>query len=363
MAVIHRPVIDSKASQFLSLMVIAFATTVVGTRFYLEATGYPQIGNATFHFAHALWGGLLQLIAALLLLIFVNRWVYSLSAILAGVGIGLFVDEVGKFITQRNDYFFPLAAPIIYVVFLLTLLVFLVVRRRSSHDAKSDVYQVLRELEEVLEDDLSESERTALLQRLHRVSRQTTRPDLAELAGHLTVFLNSEIVKIVPERQLAVQRFVNRLSQLENRFISHTLARRVLIAIYLMNAIYTVFSLIILLAVISGNQSALPQVLGEIILTQANVTGEVSLTWYLVMTALHLGTGLLLLFGLGAFVAQRDRQAIVLGTISLVITLTFINTLSFYFHQFSILLNSIYSFVALLALQRYRDRFLRGDQV
>ncbi len=40
-----------------------------------------------------------------------------------------FTDEVGKSITQQNDYFYPLAASIIYVVFLLTLVWFLHVRR------------------------------------------------------------------------------------------------------------------------------------------------------------------------------------------------------------------------------------------
>jgi hypothetical protein len=34
---------------------------------------------------------------------------------------GLFVDEVGKFITQKNDYFLPLAAPIVYASLLLIL--------------------------------------------------------------------------------------------------------------------------------------------------------------------------------------------------------------------------------------------------
>ena len=44
---------------------------------------------------------------------FRGSFVYLLSALLAGVGIGLFIDEVGKFITAENDYFYPAAAPII----------------------------------------------------------------------------------------------------------------------------------------------------------------------------------------------------------------------------------------------------------
>jgi hypothetical protein len=77
-------------------MVVSFGVSVVGTRLYLEATGYPQIGNGTLHIAHVLWGGLLLFLALAVFLTFANRWSYSASAILGGAGVGLFIDEVGK---------------------------------------------------------------------------------------------------------------------------------------------------------------------------------------------------------------------------------------------------------------------------
>ena len=126
----RRMVTGRNAAWYMLTMVVAFAITVVGTRLYLDITGYPQLGNSTFHFAHALWGGMLQVIAAILTLIYLNEWVFSLAAILAGVGIGLFIDEIGKFITQSSDYFFPLAAPIIYVAFILFVFAYLYIRRQ-----------------------------------------------------------------------------------------------------------------------------------------------------------------------------------------------------------------------------------------
>ena len=73
----RRIVTGRKAEWYMLTMVIAFAITVVGTRLYLDITGYPQLGNSTFHFAHALWGGLLQVIAAVLMLIYLNEWVFQ----------------------------------------------------------------------------------------------------------------------------------------------------------------------------------------------------------------------------------------------------------------------------------------------
>jgi hypothetical protein len=46
--------------------------------------------------------------------------------------MGLFIDEVGKFMTQTNDYFFPAAAPIIYGFLLLTVLLYLQVAKRAN---------------------------------------------------------------------------------------------------------------------------------------------------------------------------------------------------------------------------------------
>ena len=120
------------AERYLLVTIISFAFSVSITRFFLELTGYPQIGGSELHIAHVLWGGVLLFIGGLFPLIFVNKRAFDLSAFFSGVGVGLFIDEVGKFISRSNDYFFPAAAPIIYIFFLLTLLVFILVRRSRA---------------------------------------------------------------------------------------------------------------------------------------------------------------------------------------------------------------------------------------
>lgn len=356
---LHRPVVGGRAARYVLLMMLSFALCVVVTRVYLELAGYPQIGNETFHIAHALWGGLLQFLAALLLLIFANRWMRDLSAVLAGLGVGLFIDEVGKFITQQNDYFFPLAAPIIYIAFLLTLLIYLIVRQRQSVvDLHADMYQVLDELEEVLEDDLSISERAELLHRLERIQAQTTRPDLAELARHIALFLQSEAVVVKPDRASRLGRLLERLSQLEARLFSRRFTRMLLAALFLISGLTAALVLFLLIEALTGDQSELFDLLGGIVMDEANVRGVTSLSWYLVMMVLQVLTGILLFGSALAFIARQDRAAVSLGAIALVVDLVFLNTLSFYFNQFSVLLSSLYAFSVLLILERYRSRFL-----
>jgi hypothetical protein len=120
------------AERYLLLVIVAFIVAVVGTRWYLQATGYPQVGGGELHIAHMLWGGLLLVVGALLVLVVAAGWALTASAILAGAGTGLFIDEVGKFITASNDYFYPLAAPLIYGLLLALVLLFVVVRRRPG---------------------------------------------------------------------------------------------------------------------------------------------------------------------------------------------------------------------------------------
>lgn len=120
------------AERYLLLVIVAFVVAVVGTRWYLQATGYPQVGGGELHVAHMLWGGALLLVGALLPLLLEATWALTASAILAGAGTGLFIDEVGKFITASNDYFYPLAAPLIYGLLLALVLLFVVVRRRPE---------------------------------------------------------------------------------------------------------------------------------------------------------------------------------------------------------------------------------------
>lgn len=113
----------------LDTFVLAGVLTIFITRAYLAFTGYPQIGNSTLHVAHVLFGGAI-LTASFLYLLLATRPHKLLASLLGGIGFGLFIDEVGKFITQDNDYFYRPAIGIMYVSFLLIWFIsrFIIVR-------------------------------------------------------------------------------------------------------------------------------------------------------------------------------------------------------------------------------------------
>lgn len=96
--------------------------TILVIRLQLWATHYPKLGGGQLHITHLLWGGLGMLIAIVLLLSFLGRARRHTGAVVGGIGFGFFVDELGKFVTLDNDYFFKPAAGMIYIVFILLFL-------------------------------------------------------------------------------------------------------------------------------------------------------------------------------------------------------------------------------------------------
>ncbi len=351
---LRRPVRRHGGESYMLLTLLSFGASLSLTRLFLNLAGFPQLGNQQIHVAHVLWGGLLLFIAAILPLIYANRWVYSAVAILAGVGIGLFIDEVGKFITQTNDYFYPPAAPIIYAFFLLTVLLYFQVRRRPTRDARAEMYHALDILEEVLDRDLEADERAELVTLLGRVVQQAQTPDLARLAETLLQFTQTEGLHLAPDLPGVLERWALRAREVEQRGLGRRRLKVALIAglITLGGVAMLRLSELLVAAYTDGGMEKMIAELLEV----GRVSSATGLAWFSARAAfegivgiLTLAAGLLMLIG-------REKLGVGLGILALLLSLTAVNLLVFYFDQFSTIVLAAAQVVVLLGLYHFRRR-------
>ena len=146
-------------------LIIVSVTTVLVIRTQLWLTHYPQLGGHGLHIAHLLWGGLFMLLAIGLLLTFLGSPVLRAAAVVGGVGFGFFIDELGKFVTEDNNYFYRPAAALIYLIFVALFLLTRALQRREGGrlSAQSNLANAVELLEEAALRGLDESERRRAL--------------------------------------------------------------------------------------------------------------------------------------------------------------------------------------------------------
>lgn len=356
---IRAPVKRENAERYLLLSLVSFASTVILTRLFLELAGYPQLGNSQLHIAHVLWGGLLLFIASLLPLILANRWAYNTSAVLSGVGVGLFIDEVGKFITQNNDYFYPPAAPIIYAFFLLTVLLYLRVRRPGEHDSRSELYHVLENMTEVLDYDLDPAEKARMEKRLANIHTMTSDRDLQALISSLISFLNHKHLRLVEPKPGYFQRIGKQISQILKKYVTQPKLKMFLIFSLGLMGVFVMIDFVRLTTAVIMLQAELEALLTPLI-DQGRLRSAQEAGWFVIRTILEGVTGFLLIVSGGMIVVGRERNGIHLAVICLIIWLSFINLLAYYFDQFSAVVTTLIQFFVLMALTYYRRKFLQS---
>jgi hypothetical protein len=284
---VQRVTIRDGADRYLLLVIVSFAVTVVGTRWYLQATGYPTVGGGELHIAHMLWGGLLLVVAALIPLLLIHPRVRPITAILAGVGTGLFVDEIGKFITTSNDYFYPAAAPLIYAVLLVLVLVFLLTRREADG------------------------------------------PTIRQPAA---------------------------LERAESRWLPHRRARRLLALVLGVLGAGWLLAVPIYLAV---GEDAIRVAIQEVTQIPGDPVERPTDPWWYWLEVVILGaSGAILVAAAAALAMDRERVGTTLATAGLAVALTAGTIVSLYVEQISAITSTLISAALLLAVLRYRSRFV-----
>ena len=353
----RKAVIRQGAEDYLLVTLVSFAITVAGTRLFLELTGYPQLGGGELHIAHVLWGGLFLFAAALVLLVYANRWAKMLGALFAGIGVGLFIDEVGKFITSTNDYFYPSAAPIVYAVFLLTVLVYLIFRRPPKITPREALYYILQDLEEVLDHDLSTDEREKVLAELKEVRQSNAPPELDRLAKELEDYLAVAQVSNSPDRPPILEHYRRNLRAWERKWLSERRFRAVITGGFMALGVWALyFPVSVLLSI--RTPAELQRLLNDLV-SDRLVRNPSGLNWFEWRVGLEGAVGLVFLITAALLALGKDRRGIPFALAALMINLTVVNLLVFYFDQFSTIAIATVQFLLLIGVLRFRSLYAK----
>jgi hypothetical protein len=108
-----------EVGNLLDVFIVSAVGMILIIRMILRLTGYPQMGGRHLHIAHMLWGGLLMMASLILMQSVILPWARRVGAFIGGMGFGLFIDELGKFITRDNNYFFKPTFALIYLFFMI----------------------------------------------------------------------------------------------------------------------------------------------------------------------------------------------------------------------------------------------------
>jgi hypothetical protein len=340
------------SERYLLLILLSFALSVSITRLFLEITGYPQLGGGQLHFSHVIWGGLIWFAGSLFPLIYANHRALDISAILTGVGSGLFIDEIGKFITRTNNYFYPAAAPIIYSFFLMTLFIFFLIRRERELTLRERLFQVLEQFEEVLESDLSRQDRDHMIVELSNFTQSNDSLEMKRLAGSFKKIITDRNQNLADSQTDIFEKISNWWVQKRVRLFSGDKKPVWLFTLWFVLGLVSIIHPIISFYAAKFGFS-LPGIWNELIklnldpdqtigfMERLRLSGEAVIGVFLVMSAV---AGFFGAKKLGATGAQ----------ISLLILILIVNLLVFFFDQFSAILFTMIQFATLFLTRQYR---------
>ncbi len=339
---------------YLRIMLSSFALSVILTRLYLAATRYPQIGHGSIHFAHVLWGGLLLFIATLVPLIFSNKWAFKISAFASGVGVGLFIDEIGKFITSTNNYFYPPAAPIIYAFFVLLVLLYYSLKKESKKfDERTELFKSLDLFEEALDLELAPDEKRDLVKSLTRISKESQNFHYKHLANSLLLFIENDTQLEKPAKFIIPPKYLRKLKFLQQKVVTKRGLELIFIAglaLLTVDAFTGELPLLIKAALQTKNVGDVINVL----LSFREISSPRIFPWYLLKVITEGMIGIVYIASIRFLLVKNSKKAIFFSTVGLLASLTIVNLLVFYFDQFRAIGDTLIEFTMLLVVQRYK---------
>lgn len=348
-----QPIKRRYANRYFRLNLLSFAASVTLTRIILEVTGYPQMGNETLHIAHVLPGGVLLYVGSLLPLVYANRWAYTWSSVLSGVGVGLFIDEVGKFITQTNDYFFPAAAPIIYAFFGTSVLIYTRVAKGTPQGTKENFFAVLESLGAAIHREMDPKERDELIERLHRLEKEEADIDLSLLSRQLRGYVNTKTVRIEHHEPKITHKARRWINDIEERWLNQ---KNVKLFVTIGLLAFGLTGSIRLVYYTTGGPASFESLIREKV-ASLPVEMNVSQIWAAAQLVMEGLVGMTLLFSTALIIYGIEGVGLELGSLAMLVYLVGVNLIQFYIDQFSTVTKALLQFLLLQAMYYYQRRF------
>lgn len=200
-----------RSRELLELFLLSAISSLLLLRLYLHAAGYPQLVHGGLHIAHMLWGGLLMVGSVTIMLTYLGKRTQRIAVIVGGVGFGVFIDELGKFVTRDNNYFFRPAVGIIYAIFAILYLLFNFLGRTRQLSSREYQLNALSQLEEAIVRNMDVTEKA----RVQWLIDQADPKD--PLTAHLQQILDN--VQAIPApRPSRIRRVVSRLERQYQHF-------------------------------------------------------------------------------------------------------------------------------------------------
>jgi hypothetical protein len=237
---------DIKGEDLLELFLVTSVASILGIRSFLAMTGYPQVGGRGLHIAHVLVGGIFMLICIVMLLSFINKSARDLAAILGGFGFGAFIDELGKFITSDNNYFFQPTIGLIYFTFILLYALVKKINSRRWLTEEERLINVLEISKEAVLNDMDAREKQISMDLLNESNQSS--PVVKSLKDLLST------IESVPEDNHGLySRIKERVRQFYRSIVEKRWFTNVIIGFFLIQA---VISLLISLDLTVGIDNA-----------------------------------------------------------------------------------------------------------
>ena len=287
-----RTPIRSADQELLDAFLVSAIATLVVIRIFLEATGYPQLGGDGLHIAHVLWGGLGMLVAIVLLLLFLTSTSRLVAAVIGGIGFGAFIDELGKFLTSDNNYFFKPTAALVYVVFVILFLASREIRSFRTLTPEENLVNAVELSKKLVGSGLGEMDRDHALRLLDGADQ--TNPLVPALRER---FLAAQPGHAGPSR---LGRTRSSLGRVYARLVGNKWFRRVIAAFFVIQGVTFLIGVIAAAAVVTGTLLGIAE--ARVALDETTA-GSTLASWIQVIAGLAAGA----LVVRGVFALWRSR--------------------------------------------------------